>query len=171
MRKYFYTFPLVKGGTKPFEIYDKDKNKVGEIQRFYSGLLAKIVEILITGWEVNVLFIDGQSRIEINELFRWGSCQWRILKDGNELGSLRNIKKFELGDTKELILYNQVFTIHNKFAVTKTMITNQHGDTVAEIDYKIFDVSRKKEMTIYDDRLPFGLLIAIDYVTSLKRKK
>jgi hypothetical protein len=170
VEKYFYTFPLVKGSTKPFGVYDKDKNKVGEVQRVYSSLFTKISEIFMTGWEVNVVFKDAESKIEIKELFRWSNPQWKILKNGNEIGVLKNIKIFELGDTKELVLHNQVFTIHDEFAATKTTVTNKKGQTVAVIDYKLFDFSRQREITIYDESLPFGLLIGIDYITSLKRK-
>jgi hypothetical protein len=62
---------------------------------------------------------------------------------------LKNIKKFELGDSKELVLNNQVFTIHDEFAATKTTVTNEKGQTVAVIDYKLFDFSRRKEFVLF----------------------
>lgn len=38
------------------------------------------------------------------------------------------------------------------------------------VDYKLFDLSRKKEIVLYSNEIAVPLLVSIDYISTLKKK-
>ena len=41
---------------------------------------------------------------------------------------------------------------------------------MAIIDYKLFDLSRKKEIVLYSNEIAVPLLVSIDYISTLKKQ-
>lgn len=170
MQKYSYIVPFMKGARKPFEVHDEQGIVRAKVQRYFPNLLHTLTEMFITGWEVHVKALqDGQEYL-IKEHFHWTKNKWSIFEDGLIIGTLMNIKKIEMGDSKEITIKGKKFYYLDKALQTQTLIQDEEKNVIAVIDHKLMDLSRKKEITIYSSELPVSLLVGIDYVSSLKKK-
>ena len=87
-----------------------------------------------------------------------------------KIGSLTNIKKIEFGDTKEIVIKDNKYYYLDKPLETKTFIQDENKNVMAIIDYKLFDLSRKKEIVLYSNEIAVPLLVSIDYISTLKKK-
>ncbi|WP_416731711.1 hypothetical protein [Fictibacillus sp. JL2B1089] len=170
MQKYMYTFPLLKGLKSTFNIIDEHGTLEAEIQRYYPSVLNVITEVFLTGWEVNIKVLQNDNEYLIKEHFHWVKNEWTIFENGSKAGSLTDIKKFELGSTKEITYKNKKFYYFDRPLDTQTLVQDEMKREVAIIDYKLFDLSRKKQLMQYSDELPNALLVGIDYLASLKKK-
>lgn len=170
MKKFSFTIPLMKGINKAFDINDENGISRAKIQRYYPNLLNILSEIFLTGWEVNVKGIQGGKELMIKNHFHWIKNEWSILERGSKIGTLTNIKKIELGDSKELIFRGKKYYYYNQPLETQTLFQDEEENIIAIIDYKLFDLLRKKEIVLYSDELPVSLLVGIDYVSSQMNK-
>lgn len=170
MGKYSFTIPLMKGAKKAFEINNEKGLTIADVQRFYPNLLKTITEMFLTGWEVNVKATQGDKEFLIREHFRWAKNEWSIYEDGLEIGTLTNIKAIEFGDTKEIVIQGKNYYYLDKPHETKTFIQDENKNVIAIIDYKLFDLSRKKEIVLYSNEIAVTLLVCIDFLSTLKKK-
>ena len=170
MEKYSYTTPLVKGVKKAFEINDEKGISKAKIQRYYPNLLNILTEIFLTGWEVNIKATQDDKEYLIKEHFRWTKNEWSILENDSKIGTLTDIKKIEFGDTKEFSIQGKKYYYLDKPLQTQTLIQDEDNNVIAIIDYKLFDLSRKKEIVVYSNEIALSLLVCIDYVSTLKKK-
>ncbi|WP_338472872.1 hypothetical protein R4Z10_09185 [Niallia sp. XMNu-256] len=170
MQKYSYTIPVVKGVKKEFKINDEKGVSKAKIQRYYPNLLNILTEIFLTGWEVNIKAIQDDKEYLIKEHFRWTKNEWSILENDSEIGTLTDIKKIEFGDTKEFSIQGKKYYYLDKPLQTQTSIQDEDNNVIAIIDYKLFDLSRKKEIVVYNNEIVLSLLVCIDYVSTLKKK-
>ena len=170
MEKYSYTTPLLKGVKKAFEINDEKGISKAKIQRYYPNLLNILTEIFLTGWEVNIRATQGDKEYLIKEHFRWTKNEWSILENDSKIGTLTDIKKIEFGDTKEFSIQGKKYYYLDKPLQTQTLIQDEDNNVIAIIAYKLFDLSRKKEIIVYRNEIALSLLVCIDYVSTLKKK-
>lgn len=170
MEKYSYTTPLVKGVKKAFEINDEKGISKAKIQRYYPNLLNILTEIFLTGWEVNIRATQDDKEYLIKEHFRWTKNEWSILENDSKIGTLTDIKKIEFGDTKEFSIQGKKYYYLDKPLQTQTLIQDEDNNVIAIIAYKLFDLSRKKEIVVYSNEIALSLLVCIDYVSTLKKK-
>lgn len=170
MQNYKYTIPLLKGLKSTFEITDENETSKAIIQRYYPSVLNVITEVFLTGWEVNIKVLQNDNEYLIKGNFHWIKNEWTIFENGSKTGLLTDIKKFELGNTKEITYKNKKFYYFDRPLDTQTLVQDEIKREVAIIDYKLFDLSRKKQLVQYSDELPTGLLVGIDYLASLKKK-
>ena len=164
MEKYSYTTPLVKGVKKAFEINDEKGISKAKIQRYYPNLLNILTEIFLTGWEVNIRATQDDKEYLIKEHFRWTKNEWSILENDSKIGTLTDIKKIEFGDTKEFSIQGKKYYYLDKPLQTQTLIQDEDNNVIAIIAYKLFDLSRKKEIVVYSNEIALSLLVCIDYV-------
>ena len=170
MEKYSYTTPLVKGVKKAFEINDEKGISKAKIQRYYPNLLNILTEIFLTGWEVNIRATQDDKEYLIKEHFRWTKNEWSILENDSKIGTLTDIKKIEFGDTKEFSIQGKKYYYLDKPLQTQTLIQDEDNNVIAIIAYKLFDLSRKKEIVVHSNEIALSLLVCIDYVSTLKKK-
>jgi len=168
--KYIFTVPLMKGVKKTFEINNEKGLTIAKVQRFYPNSLNILTEIFLTGWEVNIKATQGDKEFLIREHFRWTKNEWSIFENGLIIGTLTNIKAFEFGDTKEIVIQGKNYYYLDKPLETKTFIQDENKNVIAIIDYKLFDLSRKKEIVLYSNEIAVTLLVCIDYISALKKK-
>jgi hypothetical protein len=169
MKKYSYTTPVLKGAKKPFDIIDENGLCKAQIQRYYPNLLNIVTEVLMTGWEVNIRTEQDDKEYRIKEHFRWLKNEWSIFENSSKIGTLIDIKKLELGQKKELLFQGKKYYYHDKPLQTETVIQDKNNDTIAVVDYRLFDLSRKKEITVFRDEVPLSLLVSMDYISMLKK--
>ena len=169
MDKYIFTIPLIKGVKKAFEIHNEKGLTIAQVHRFYPNFLNILTEIFLTGWEVNIKATQGEKEFFIKEHFRWTKNEWSIFEDGLKIGTLTNIKAFEFGDTKEIVIQGKIYYYLDKPLETKTFIRDENKNVIAIIDYKLFDLSRKKEIVLYSNEIATTLLVCIDYLSTLKK--
>jgi len=170
MEKYSYTVPMVSGAKKAFEINDEKGISNAKIQRYYPNLLNILTEIFLTGWEVNIRATQDDKEYLIKEHFRWTKNEWSILENDSKIGTLTDIKKIEFGDTKEFSIQGKKYYYLDKPLQTQTLIQDEDNNVIAIIDYKLFDLSRKKGIVVYSNEIALSLLVCIDYVSTLKKK-
>jgi hypothetical protein len=170
MHKYIFTIPLMKGVKKAFEINSEEGLTIANVHRFYPNHLNVITEIFLTGWEVNIKARQGDQEFLIREHFRWTRNEWSIFENGLKIGTLTNIKAIEFGDTKEIVIEGKKYYYLDKPLETKTYIEDENKNVMAIIDYKLFDLSRKKEIVLYSNEIAVTLLVCIDYLSTLKKK-
>jgi hypothetical protein len=168
MEKLSYTIPLVKGLKKPLDILDVDGEVVATIQRYYPNWINVITEIFLTGWEVN-LQVQDESQFTIRDKFRWVGNEWLIYEDNRPIGRIKTTKKFDFGHTKELLFRGKTFHYLDKPLETRTVLQSEDNTVIASIDYKLFDMSRKKVIEIYQNDVPFSLMVCLDYLSRLKK--
>ena len=162
MDKYIFTIPLMGGVKKAFQINNEKGLTIAKVQRFYPNFLNIIMEVFLTGWEVNIKAIQGDKVFLIKEHFRWTKNEWTIFENGLKIGTLTNIKTIEFGDTKEIVIQGKKYYYLDKPLETKTYIQDENKNVIAIIDYKLFDLSRKKEIVLYSDEIAVTLLVCID---------
>ncbi|MGS2778440.1 tubby C-terminal domain-like protein [Robertmurraya sp. GLU-23] len=170
MEKFSYTIPMVKGVKKPVEILNADGVSVANIQRYYPNLINILTEIFITGWEVNLQVTQDGSQLTIKDKFRWVGNEWLILEDNQPIGSIKDIKKFEWGDTKELLFRGKKYYYLDKPLETRKVIQSEDNKVIASINYKLFDMSRKKEIEVFNNDVPISLIVCISYLSTLKNR-
>ena len=170
MDKYIFTIPLIKGLKKPFEINNEEGLTIAKVERFYPNFLNKLTEVFFTGWEVNIKASQGDNEYLFKEHFHWTKNEWSIFENGLKIGSLTDIKKIEFGDTKEIVIKDNKYYYLDKPFETKTFIQDENKSAIAIIDYKLFDLSRKKEIVLYSNEIAVPLLVSIDYISTLKKK-
>jgi hypothetical protein len=51
---------------------------------------------------------------------------------------------------------------------TRTVLQTEDSTVIASIDYKIFDLSRKKKIEIYSNYVPLSLMVCMDYLSTLQ---
>lgn len=158
MGKFSYTIPLVKGVKKPVEILDAEGVSVAYVQRNYSNWINVLTEIFLTGWEVNLQVTQDHTQYTIKDKFRWVGNEWLILEDHQTIGTIKDMKKFELGNTKELLFRGKKYYYLDKPLETRTVLQAEDNTVIASIDYKLLDLSRKKEIEVYSNDVPLSLL-------------
>ncbi|MEK5037119.1 tubby C-terminal domain-like protein [Sporosarcina sp. FSL K6-3457] len=153
MDKYIFTIPLMKGVKKAFEINNEKGLTIAKVLRFYPNFLNILTEIFLTGWEVNIKATEGDKEFLIREHFRWTKNEWSIFENGLKIGTLTNIKAIEFGDTKEIVIQGENYYYLDKPLETKTFIQDENKNVIAIVDYKLFDLSRKKEIVLYSNEI------------------
>lgn len=170
MDKYIFTIPLMKGVKKAVEINNEKGLPIAKVHRFYPNFLNILTEIFLTGWEVNIKAIQVDKEFLIREHFHWTKNEWSIFENGLKIGTLTNIKIIEFGDTKKIVIQGKNYYYLDNPLETKTFIQDENKNVIAIIDYKLFDLSRKKEIVLYSNEIAFTLLVCIDYISTLKKK-
>ena len=160
----------MKGVKKAFEINNEKGLTIAKVQRFYPNFLNILTEIFLTGWEVNIKATQGDKEFLIREHFRWIKNEWSIFEEGLKIGTLTNIKAIEFGDTKKIVIQGENYYYLDKPLETKTFIQDENKNVIAIIDYKLFDLSRKKEIVLYSNEIAVTLWVCIDYISTLKKK-
>ncbi|MDR7073407.1 tubby C-terminal domain-like protein [Fictibacillus barbaricus] len=169
-KRYTYTAPLLKTMNKAFEIKDENGLSAGKVQRYYPNKLKIWMEIVMQGWEAHVKANQDDNDYLIKEHFRWTTCEWSIFENNINIGTLKNIKRIEWGDTKELCIKGEKFYYLDKPLQTESFIYDENKKTIAKINYKVLDLFQKKEIVLYSDAVPLALLVSIDYLSNLKKR-
>ncbi len=168
MKNYHYKTPILRGLTSICTVINEEQSIQGEIQRVYKNHFSKLVEAIITGWNVTVKIVENSEEIWLKDRNKWIGMEWEIIKNGSSIGLLKNVRKIELGDTKELFINNELYLIENHFLDKKTNVYNENREVIATIHASLIDLTNKRKLELYSEELSPCLIAAIGFVTEQK---